>query len=109
MKYTKTKGEEKEAAKKELMEGIKVMEEQLGNKPYFGGDNFGFVDVALVPLFCMFYTFTFAGKFIDDEKYPTITSWARRCIQKESVSKAIPQEEKLKQFLDENRLLHRGD
>lgn len=109
MKYTKSKGDEKEAAKKELLEGIKVMEEHLGKKPYFGGDNFGLVDVALVPLFCMFYTYTFAGKFIDDEKYPTITSWARRCIQKESVSKAIPQEEKLKRFLDENRLLHRGD
>ncbi|CAJ2659369.1 putative glutathione S-transferase parA-like protein [Trifolium pratense] len=107
-KFSKAEGEVKEAAKKEFLEGVKVLEEQLGNKPYFGGDNFGFVDVALVPLFCMFYTYTFAGKFIDDEKYPNITSWAKRCLKKESVSKSIPKEDKVKRFLEENGLSQRG-
>lgn len=109
MRYAKSKGEEKEAAKKELLEGLQVLEEQLGNKPYFGGDNFGFVDVALVPLLNMLYTFTFAGKFIHDEKYPNITSWAKRCAQKESVSKSIPQEDKVKRFVDEKRLVLNKD
>ncbi|XP_058755559.1 probable glutathione S-transferase [Vicia villosa] len=106
-RYAKTEGEEKEAAKKELLESFEVMEGQLGDKPYFGGENFGFVDVALVPLFCMLYSYTFAGKFIDDEEFPNLTSWAKRCGEKESVSRSIPKESKMKQFLAEMSLLNR--
>lgn len=108
-RYAKTVGEEREAAKKELVESFEVMEEQLGEKPYFGGENFGFVDVALVPLFCMLYTYTFADKLIDDEEFPNLTSWAKRCSERESVSKSIPKESKMKQFLAEMSLLNRGD
>ncbi|KHN23477.1 Putative glutathione S-transferase [Glycine soja] len=36
-----SKGEEKEAAKKEFIEALKLLEEQLGDKTYFGGDNIG--------------------------------------------------------------------
>ncbi|KHN37145.1 Putative glutathione S-transferase [Glycine soja] len=36
-----SKGEEKEAAKKEFIEALKLLEEQLGDKSYFGGDNIG--------------------------------------------------------------------
>lgn len=41
-----TKAEEPDAAKKEFLESIRVLEGELGNKPYFGGETFGFVDVA---------------------------------------------------------------
>ncbi|KAK3188536.1 hypothetical protein Dsin_028097 [Dipteronia sinensis] len=44
------KGEDKEIAKKELLEYLKTMEGKLGDKHFFGGDNIGFVDVALVPI-----------------------------------------------------------
>ncbi|KAG4969260.1 hypothetical protein JHK82_034969 [Glycine max] len=36
-----SKGEEKEAAKKEFIEALKLLEEQLGDRTYFGGDNIG--------------------------------------------------------------------
>ena len=48
------KGEEKEAAKKQFMEAQFMLEEQLGDKTYFGGDNIGFVDIALVPFYTWF-------------------------------------------------------
>lgn len=44
-----TKGEDQEVAKKEFIESLKLLEGELGDKPYFNGDNFGFVDLALIP------------------------------------------------------------
>ncbi|KAK9937626.1 hypothetical protein M0R45_014404 [Rubus argutus] len=46
-----TKGEEQEAAKKGFLHSIKLLEGELGDKPYFGGETLGFVDVALVPFY----------------------------------------------------------
>ncbi|KAK3000428.1 hypothetical protein RJ639_021332, partial [Escallonia herrerae] len=51
-----TKGEVREAAKKELIETFKVLEGELGDKAYFGGQSFGLVDVALIPFYAFFYT-----------------------------------------------------
>ncbi|KAJ4811371.1 Glutathione S-transferase [Rhynchospora pubera] len=49
------KGEEQEVAKKEMIEKLKLFETELGDKKYFGGDVFGFVDIPLVPFtsWCM--------------------------------------------------------
>ncbi|CAK9160272.1 unnamed protein product [Ilex paraguariensis] len=37
-----TKGEKQEAAKDEFIESLKVLEGELEDKPYFGGETFGF-------------------------------------------------------------------
>lgn len=44
-------GEDHEAAKKELIGCFKLLEGELGNKPYFGGESFGFTDVSLIPFY----------------------------------------------------------
>ena len=41
-----TKGEEREAAKKEFFETFKILKGELGEKPYFGGETFGYVDIS---------------------------------------------------------------
>ncbi|CAL8150525.1 unnamed protein product [Prunus armeniaca] len=69
-----TKGEEQEAAKKEFLECIGLLEGDLGDKPYFGGETLGFVDVALIPI---------------EAEQPKYYAWAKRCMQKESVSKSL--------------------
>ncbi|KAK7401692.1 hypothetical protein VNO78_13367 [Psophocarpus tetragonolobus] len=97
IRFWRTEGREKEAAREEFLECIELLEEQLGNEPYFGGKNFGFVDVALVPLFCYFNTFSLYAKFIHEAQYPKIVAWAKRCTQKESVSKCFPKEQDVKQ------------
>ncbi|KAL3502985.1 hypothetical protein ACH5RR_037434 [Cinchona calisaya] len=38
-----TMGEEQEAAKKEFIESLKILEGEIGDKTYFGGETFGLV------------------------------------------------------------------
>ncbi|KAG5025755.1 hypothetical protein JHK86_021669 [Glycine max] len=103
LKFWTTEGEEKEAAKEEFLECLKLFEEQLGDKPYFGGDNLGLLDVALVPLICYFYTYNLYGNFINEDKYPKFIAWAKRCTQKESVSKCFPEEHRVKEFISKKK------
>ncbi|KAJ4726592.1 Glutathione S-transferase [Melia azedarach] len=97
------KGEKLEAVTKEFIESLKTLEEELGDKPYFGGDNIGFVDVVLIPFYCWFYTYETLGKFSVEGECPKIIEWAKRCMQKESVSKSLRDEKKVLQFILELR------
>ncbi|CDP06113.1 unnamed protein product [Coffea canephora] len=92
-----TKGEEKEAAKKEFIEILKTLEGELGNKPYFGGENFGYVDVALIPFYCWFYAYETFGNF--KIECPKLVEWAKRCMQRESVSKSLADPHKVYEFV----------
>ncbi|XP_042501240.1 probable glutathione S-transferase parC [Macadamia integrifolia] len=85
-----SKGEDNEAAKKELIESFKVLEGELGEKPYFGGENFGYVDVSLIPFYTWFYSTETFGNFRMNAECPKLMAWAERCLQKESVSNSLP-------------------
>ncbi|KAK9280201.1 hypothetical protein L1049_013888 [Liquidambar formosana] len=89
------KGEEKEAAKKELLEVLKTLERELGDKVYFGGETIGLVDVALLPFSSWFYTYETCGNFSIEAECPKIVAWARRCMKKESVSKSLADPHKI--------------
>ncbi|XP_074311225.1 putative glutathione S-transferase [Silene latifolia] len=101
MKIWTSKGEEQEVAKKEVIEHLKVLEEQLGDKPYFGGDTFGYVDVLLIPFYSWFYILETEGNFKIEESNPKIIDWAKRCLQRESVAKTLPDQKKLYEFVQE--------
>ncbi|CAL5403221.1 unnamed protein product [Camellia sinensis] len=94
-----SKGEDQETAKRELIEIFKLLEGELGDKPYFGGDNFGLVDIALVPFYSRFYTLEKFGNFSIEAECPLLVAWAKRCIEKESVSKSLQNPEKLYEFV----------
>jgi len=96
-----SKGESQEAAKKELIECYKVLEAELGDKDYFGGESFGIVDIALIPFYSWFYTYETCANFSFEEECPKIVGWAKRCVEKESVSNALPDQHKLFEFLME--------
>ncbi|KAF5744309.1 putative glutathione S-transferase [Tripterygium wilfordii] len=93
-----TKGEDLEAAKEEFTGILKVLEDELGDKPYFGGDKFGFVDIALVGFYSWFYAFETFGNFSIESRLPKIVSWAKRCMQKETVSKSLCDEKVVYDF-----------
>ena len=60
----RSKGDAQKAAKKDFIDCLKLLEVELGEKPYFGGYSLGFVDVALIPFACSwFYTYETFGNF----------------------------------------------
>ncbi|CAI8597241.1 unnamed protein product [Vicia faba] len=96
-------GEEKEAAKKEFIEALKLLEQELGDKTYFGGEKLGYVDVALIPFYTWFKGYETFGNINIEKECPKFTGWAKRCIEIESVSKSIPDQDKVYQFIVEVR------
>uniref|UniRef100_A0A803M859 glutathione transferase n=2 Tax=Chenopodium quinoa TaxID=63459 RepID=A0A803M859_CHEQI len=94
-----TKGEDQEAAKKEFIEHLKVLEQELGNKSYFGGDEFGFVDIFFIPFYSWFHAYETLANFKIEESFPKIIEWAKRCMQRESVAKALPDQNKVYEFI----------
>ncbi|KAL2247403.1 UNVERIFIED_CONTAM: putative glutathione S-transferase [Sesamum indicum] len=88
-------GEVQETAKKDIIECFKLLESELGEKPFFGGNVFGFVDVSLIPISSRFYTLEKLGNFSLADECPKLVSWAKRCMERESVSKSMPDQYKV--------------
>ena len=94
-KIRTTKGEELEVSKQEFFETFKILEGELGDKPYFGGEAFGFVDLSLITFYSWFHVFEVFGNFNIDAECPKIIAWAKRSLQKETVAKSLPDQKKV--------------
>ncbi|KAL3576610.1 hypothetical protein D5086_021893 [Populus alba] len=84
-----SKGELKESSKKDLIQCFKILEEELGDKLYFGDESFGYIDMALIPFYSFFYTFETLGNLCMAAEFPKLVEWGERCLRKESVSKSL--------------------
>jgi len=104
-----TTGEAQEAAKKEFLDCFKLLEGELGQKPYFGGETLGFVDVALIPFYLWFSALEHCGNFIMVEECPKIVAWAHKCMENDCVSKTLPDLEKAFDFFMEMIKKQRAD
>ncbi|PIN00675.1 Glutathione S-transferase [Handroanthus impetiginosus] len=87
--------EDAQEAKKELIEILKLLEGELGEKLYFGGDKFGFADIALIPSYMWFHTYETYGDFSVEAECPKLIEWAKRCLERESVSKSLSDPNKI--------------
>lgn len=92
------KGEVQEEGKKQFIECLKTLERELGEKPYFSGDEFGYVDVAVVPFTSWFYVYETFGKLNIEKECPKLVAWAKRCMEKESVARSLPHPHKIYDF-----------
>ena len=102
-KVLTTKGEELESGKKEFIETFKILEWELGDKPYFGGETFGFVDLSLIPFYSWFIAYEIFGNINIEAECPKIIAWAKRWLQKESVAKSLPDQKKVYEFVGQSR------
>ncbi|XP_010522014.1 PREDICTED: probable glutathione S-transferase [Tarenaya hassleriana] len=83
------KGEELEQGKKEHVENWKILERELGEKEYFGGERLGFVDIALLPYTSWFYLQLIMGNIDMNSECPKIAAWVQRCKLKDSVARNL--------------------
>ncbi|XP_056172774.1 probable glutathione S-transferase isoform X2 [Syzygium oleosum] len=91
-------GEAQEAAKKEYIECLKVLEGELGDKAYFGGERFGYMDVSPILFYSWFYAFEASADFSTEEECPKLVGWAKCCMQRKSVAKSLPDHHKVYDF-----------
>ncbi|KAL0301301.1 UNVERIFIED_CONTAM: putative glutathione S-transferase parC [Sesamum radiatum] len=87
--------DEVEESKKELVKTLKVLEGVLGDKPYFGGEAFGFLDIALMGYYPSFLTYETRAHFSIEAECPTLMEWAKRCLQRDTVSKSLTDSNKI--------------
>ena len=102
-KVWSTKGEEQEAGKREFFEILKTLEVELGDKPYFGGETFGYVDLSFITFYSWFQAYEVFGNINIEAECPKIIAWAKRCLQKESVAKTLPDQKKVYEFVAQMR------
>lgn len=91
--------EEKEVAKKEFIEALKLFEAKLGDEPYFGGKEFGYLDLVIIPFSSWFGAYETCGNFVIEKYCPKIVAWAARCMERETVSKSLADREKVNEFV----------
>ena len=94
-----SKGQDQEAAKEEFIESLRLLEGELGDKPYFGGEKFDLLDIALIPFSCRFYTYEMFCKFSVEKECPKLMEWVKTCNRRESVSKILPDPYKVYNFV----------
>lgn len=93
------KGEEHEAARAEMVGVLRTLDAELGAREFFGGEAFGYVDVAVVPFTAWFLTYERYGGFSVEEECPGLAAWARRCAPRESVAGNMYAPEKVYEFV----------
>ncbi|CAL1373237.1 unnamed protein product [Linum trigynum] len=94
-----TKGEEQKSLMEEFIGHLKTLEAELDGKLYFGGEKMGYVDVTMVPIYSWFHAYEVSGNFSFESHCPKLVAWAERCMQHDSVSKALPSPEKVYQYV----------
>ncbi|KAK6915998.1 Glutathione S-transferase, N-terminal, partial [Dillenia turbinata] len=83
-------GQEQEAATKDFIQIVKLLEGTLGDKEFLSGDKFGFIDIILIPLTSWFYAYETFGGFKVEDHCPKLSAWIKRCSERESVAKVLP-------------------
>lgn len=88
---------EREKMVEEAYEGLKYLEEELGDKQFFGGETIGFVDIAAD---FIAYWFGIAQEasgvmIMTAEKFPKLQRWSQNFVGNNIIKEVLPPKEKL--------------
>lgn len=89
--------EQYEQNKAEALELLKVLENELGGKRFFGGDSIGMVDIVANFIGFSFRTIQEALKLdvFTEDNFPKLWEWAENCVNCSHVKKCLPLKDKL--------------
>ena len=93
------KGTAQAQARTEMVEALRTLEDELGDKAYLAGEAFGFVDLAVVPFATWFLGYGRLAEFSVEEVCPRLLAWAKRCGERDSVAKNLYLPEKVFEFI----------
>ncbi|KAI9174744.1 hypothetical protein LWI28_022172 [Acer negundo] len=90
-------GEEKEKAIESAAESFAFLEKQLEGNKYFGGEEIGFLDLALgwIPHWLNVMEQVGDMKLLDADNFPLLHQWAHRFIQLPLIKSCLPPRENL--------------
>ncbi|KAG9157873.1 hypothetical protein Leryth_000052 [Lithospermum erythrorhizon] len=87
-----SKGEEQEKAKKEAGEALKILDNELKDKKFFGGDKIGLADI--VGNFTAFWSGILEEMsgvtLITEDKYPNLCRWIAEYLNCSIVKESLP-------------------
>lgn len=91
----KTEGEALEEGKRCMLKYLGFLEGELskgGDNPYFGGEQFGYLDIVFIPYACWFHSFELFGKWKIpwESEFPRLQLWMKKCMERKSVKKILP-------------------
>lgn len=83
-----------------LLEGVLKEFSAGGSKPYFGGEHFGFLDIAFICHTCWFEAMETLGKWKIpwESEFPRLLEWMKKCRERESVYKILPDPHKILEY-----------
>ncbi|XP_019187517.1 PREDICTED: probable glutathione S-transferase [Ipomoea nil] len=92
-----SKGKEQEESVVQALDNLKLIEEQLNGKKFFGGDNIGFLDIVLgwlAHLPSLFAEIT-GLKLINAEKFPVLSEWVHNFYNHPAILDHWPPHDKM--------------
>ncbi|XP_073053803.1 probable glutathione S-transferase [Primulina eburnea] len=90
-------GEEQVKAKEEAEESLKVLDNELKGKKFFGGDGIGFVDIVgnVIAYWSVIIQELVGIELITKEKFPNLCAWIDEYVNSSFVKEHLPDREKL--------------
>lgn len=92
-----TEGEEKEKAIISAKESFAFLEKQIQGKKYFGGEQMGYLDLAMgwIPHWLNVMEEVGGMILIDAENFPSLHEWTRNFIEIPLIKECLPPRDKL--------------
>ena len=90
----------RDKAVEEAMEALKILENEIGDKRFFGGDNVGLVDISANFVGCWVDVLQeIAGlELLTYEKFPKLYKWSQEFCNHPIVKQALPPRDELFAF-----------